>query len=245
MTRRPRQIIQRAMRLCMAIGVGRNMTASEAEDGLDALNSYVDFLKTQRLTIYVEKRNIFPLTSGQGTYTIGDGGDFDVPRPLYLPRASTLSQNADPQPLELPIDVLTTQDWQSRVPVKNVTSPLPTMVYYDYADEAGLGNITFFPIPNVGNVSAVLYLPTSVETFSSLTEEVDFAPGYYEMLCFNFAVRYAAEFGLTVPVEVVEAAKDTMAGVKRANIRLEVMRCDHAIAVRRGGRYNWISDTNA
>lgn len=240
----PQSMIRRALRLVGAIGVGRDMTAEEQSDGLDCMNGVLDQLATQRLAIFQEIRTIFALVSGQQTYTIGPGGNFNVARPEFLSRASVITTQNVAQPIELPIEVLTTQQWQMNVPVKNVTSPLPLSVYNDYAFP--LSTLTYFPKPNASGLQTALYLPTAVPVFADVTTAINLAPGYADMLTFQTALRYASEFGLEVPPAVVQTAIDSLANVKRANIRLEVLRCDRAGLVRRGGsRWNWITDVGA
>lgn len=237
------------MRLAGAIGVGRDLTNDESRDGLLALNGVVDQLATQRLAIYQEVRTLFPLTANQQTYTIGPGGNFNVARPMYFSRASVLTQvNAPPgEPLELALEILTTQDFQTQIPVKNIPSVLPLAVYYDYGNVGGLATIWLYPVPSISDLQLILYLPTAVAQFVDLTTSVTLTPGYYDLLVFQTAVNYASEFGLDILPAVVAKAQEAMANVKRSNVRLEIMRCDRGLrSTSRGrGRYNWISDTGA
>lgn len=66
---------------------------SKASQGLRRLNQFVGGLALQPLTIPVVAREVFPLTSEVGVYTIGNGGDFDTERPIALTGASILLNN--------------------------------------------------------------------------------------------------------------------------------------------------------
>lgn len=63
------------------LGVGRSLSPEEGQDGLRRLNNLVSGLQLQSGTVSAIVRTIFPLVDNQQTYTIGLGGDFNVPRP--------------------------------------------------------------------------------------------------------------------------------------------------------------------
>lgn len=66
------------------------MSPTMAMDGLRRLNSMVSAWANQPLTIPFINRQVFPVTSGQNTYTMGPGGAWDTLRPLYLTGAGLL-----------------------------------------------------------------------------------------------------------------------------------------------------------
>ena len=69
------------------------LPASYAQDGLRRLNAMVSGWQTQPGTIPCIERNVFPLVDNQQTYTIGLGGQFNVPRPsVNIPGAGLLMQ---------------------------------------------------------------------------------------------------------------------------------------------------------
>lgn len=232
-------IIRRALRQ-LAIGTrGETLNDEEYADGLESLNGLIGQWATQRLTMVVTARSTFPLTASQVSYTIGDGGDFDVARPVFLPRASVIQDGA--QPLEIPLIILSTQQWQQWVSVKSVESALPTWLYYDY--DVPLGRIYLWPIVNVADLELALYLPTAMTEFASGATDHDFAPGYADALVYNLAIRLAPEYGRPVPGEVMQLAADTLANIKRANIRIVELRCEPGLRSRRDGLWNWLTDS--
>lgn len=231
------------MRLISAIQPGETPSASEGPDGLVTLNGMVGQWQTQRLTIFVEERQLYTLVSGTQAYTIGSGGTFNHARPMFLSRASVISNDNPSQPLELPLQLFSTQQWQQQVPTKNTDSALPWGIYYDYSWSAGLGRIYVYPIPNVAGVQLCLYLPTAITEFATLAADYTYPPGYYDALCYNLAVRLCPEYGRPLPELVGALAIETLANVKRSNIRIEELQVDSALINRRGGIYNYINDT--
>lgn len=69
---------------CGTTAIGENLEAAMAQDGLNKLNRMVSGWLTQYGTVRAINRLVFPLVANQQTYTIGLGGDFNVPRPLTV-----------------------------------------------------------------------------------------------------------------------------------------------------------------
>lgn len=91
-----REIIQASLVDLNVLGEGTAMTAEMGQDGLRRLNRLVSGFQAQPGTVVAIERQVFPLVSGKAMYTIGLGGDFDVPRPIgNLPGAGLLMQGLD------------------------------------------------------------------------------------------------------------------------------------------------------
>lgn len=75
------------------IGEGDELTPGMSSDMLGRLNRMVSGLQIQPETIPCIQRTLFPLITNKQTYTIGLGGDFNVPRPTAnIPGAGLLMQ---------------------------------------------------------------------------------------------------------------------------------------------------------
>lgn len=72
------------------------LAANETPDAADiqfafrALNRMVNGWQAQSLTVPAVQRTVLPIIANQQTYTIGPGGDFDLPRPVKLQGAGLL-----------------------------------------------------------------------------------------------------------------------------------------------------------
>jgi hypothetical protein len=84
---------------CGITAANDTLDAATAQDGLRRLNNMVSGWRTQFGTVLAIERTIFPLTADKQTYTIGLGGDFNVPRPVNtIPGAGLLLNGlASPQ----------------------------------------------------------------------------------------------------------------------------------------------------
>jgi hypothetical protein len=200
------------------------------------LQAMINAWATMRLTIYFVTRSIHTLVTGQQDYTIGTGGDFDQARPIWVQGVSIISNNNPSQPLELPIEVLSTQEWQLTVPIKRVFSALPTKVYYD--NDFPLATFSYWPIPNVTTLQTVLYLPQALTGFAAIDTSYTFPPGYEEAIVYDLARRMAPEWQRPTNQDVVVLATESMARIKRANIRIQELVFDQALNHRRG-TWDW------
>lgn len=77
-------IITASLSDCGVIGIGESIEAAIAQDCFRRLNNMLSGWRTQYGTVTSIDRLVFPLTTNQQTYTIGLGGDFNVPRPLTV-----------------------------------------------------------------------------------------------------------------------------------------------------------------
>lgn len=219
--------IAASLKLTGVLASGESAPADMASDCLSTFSAFLDALQTQRLTICNQERSAYPLVSGTATYTLGSGGDFDQQRPAWLDYARVLING-----YEYPLQVFTTGEW-ARISDKSLSGQ-PVGVYFN--DNYPLGELTFYPVPDSAqSYQVVLYWPSaSPVSVTSLNTSLSVPPGWQRMLTYNLAVEFAVLFGVAVPAKVDEIARQSMADVKRSNIRPEVLTFDPALNGRRG-----------
>lgn len=235
-------VITSSMRLIGTLASGETPSDAEASDALDVLNGMVDSWQAERLMIFSTQRvvtdsngNPLMLTSGKQSYTVGTGGDFDIPRPARIDTYSVINLANAAQPLELPLGSgLTDDEWQG-VPVKNTFSSLPVTVWNDLSYP--FMTLWYWPIPNTA-VGVALYIWQSLSEFVDLTTDYTFPPGYYEALRYNLAGRLIAEYPGNYTQEVLSAipilALSAIAKVKSFNAPVNYLLCDEALVGRTG-----------
>ena len=238
-------IISSSMRLIGALGTGETPSSAEGADGLQVLNDMIDSWKAERLMAFSILIEEFPLVAGQGTYTMGPGGNFNTARPVRIDRMSIVWLSNPLQPLELPIPYLTDWDWQN-VPVKNIQTSLPTAVYDD--GNFPLRNLTYWGLPT-GQVNTRIYSWSQLTSFPDLFKDLQFPPGYAEAFRYNLAVRLIAEMPGEYAQITVSAtqtlAVESLARVKSINNPIIEAFCDDALINRGGGYYNFYADAPA
>lgn len=199
------QLITSSLRLIGVLASGESPSASEAQDGLTALNNLIDSWSNENLMIFTKLREVFAFIANQRVYTMGTGGNFSTLRPQKIENA--LIQIASNSPvLELPIQILS-KDEYAAITIKTVTATFPLYMYCDYANP--LANISVWPVPTDSSNNIVLYSWKPLANISALTSSLSLPPGYLRALIYNLAIDLAPEYGRqvapTIPVEAVAA----------------------------------------
>jgi hypothetical protein len=236
------QLLASAFRLIGVLASGETLSGAESTDALLIAQQMLDSWQAERLNVFAIQFNEFPLTPGTQTYTCGTGGTFNMTRPAKIERYSIVNLNNPAQPLELPLQILDYQEWQSIVPVKLISSTLPQYVYDDH--QYPLRNINYWCIPTVA-VNTRLYSWAPLSTFPDLVTDVEFPPAYAKAIRYNLAVDLAPEWGRQVPQEVLLQAIQSKAVLKSMNAPAPQMMADPAVVNPRGRVYNWLTDLPA
>ena len=233
-------LIAKALRLINVLASGEIPTAAEAQDALITLNQMLESWSTQQLQVFTVQRSApFNSVNGQQVYTLGTGGNFNLPRPPYIQRIGVLNQPQNVQPLELPLDYITAEEWAD-IPVKNIQSALPLKVWDDR--NFPFRNLSFWPIPNVA-VQFVIYFWQSLNAFPDLVTDITFPPGYSKAILYNLAIDLAPEYGVAqVPPGVEQNASTALAYIQSLNEQTPVLRCDPAVVSPELQIYNWFTD---
>lgn len=220
---------KRALQLLGVIDPTEDPSAEDGELAFDALNDWIDGLGTNRQSIYYVARTVKTLASGTASYTIGSGGSINIARPLWIENAGLIINTADTYPVEIPIRVMTDDEWAQRAQ-KTLPSNLLLGIWYDHNWSAGLGTIYVWPIPNVSTTQLVLYTPTALTQFADLSTDYTFPPGYRRAITYNLANELATWYPSARPdPRVAQIAAESLAWVKRANQRLSEVYVDRAI----------------
>lgn len=245
----------KALRTIGAVGQGVGVSANDLQVAFEAQADLFDSWAAQRLTIYQTLRRVFPIVANQGgpdnPYTIGTGGDLDVPRPTWLPNANVIMDTSTP-PIEYPLTIFKPQEY-ARTAIKDLASALCTAIYFDGQwdnDGAaqGLGNIFLYPVPN-GQMPLrlALYLPFPMQGFADMAEtDYTFPPGYAEALRYQLAHRLASEFQKSLSAETQALVVSTFAVIQRDNVPIPNISSDYGLPGTGPGQglYNWRTGEN-
>lgn len=208
-------LISSSLRLINIMAAGEVTPIDMANDSLQVLNDMIDSWNTDRLAIYTIQTNDFDFILSQQVYTLGTGGDFDIPRPPRIEGMSTIQFTDPSNPVEIPIAMYTVAEWQDQVPVKQgVTGSIPLICYDDGAFP--LRKLTFWPTPVDQPNKFRLYSWQALPA-QTLETEVSFPPGYRQAIRYELAVLLAAEFAATPTATVMAVAVESKARVRSMN----------------------------
>lgn len=183
------ELIQGALRKIGEFAPGETLPASDSTAALELLNGLLDIWSNEKLAVYNNVENIFTLTPGKNVYTVGTGGEINIPRPLRVTnmytRLTTTGSAVDFPCAEISGDKYTA------IGLKSQPGPWPKMAYYNTGYP--LAQLYFWPVPNAGGE---FHLWTDmVLTTLALSDQIQLPQGYYLALQYNLAVILAPEYG--------------------------------------------------
>ena len=198
------------------LAAGEVPASDDSVSALRALNRLIDGWKINRLLIYTTTRWTWTLVSNVAVYTVGPGGDVNMPRPVPTNQVRYYDSAITPL-IERPLAMLTDDAWAS-LKAKGQTNSIPTLYYYN--PTYPLGTLTLWPIPTSATLVGVFYAPEAVEELSDVSTTIILPPGYRRMIVKNLAVELASSYGKQADPSVQQAADESMADVMRANKRI-------------------------
>jgi hypothetical protein len=208
-------LITSALRLINVMASGEETPIAMANESLAVLNDMIDGWNAERQAIFTTRSDDFPFVLGQQSYTLGTGGNFNIPRPARIDAMSAILLADPSNPVEVPMYLCTTEYWQTQVPVKVVDGSFPTICYDD--GEFPLRTLNFWPIPNQQPNSVRIYSWQALTQPATLDSVIAFPPGYVEAFRYNLAVRLSAEFASTLSPTVATIAIGSLARLKTMN----------------------------
>lgn len=218
-----RDLITGSLRDLGALGVAEVASADEANDALMVLNQMLGIWQTESLMVYSRTEQNFPYISGQRTYTVGPGGDLNIPRPIRIDAAYA----RNPQLNDLDIYVCKSFQDYADIVSKGAQSTLITAIYYD--PTYPLGTLYVWPIPSDSSYSLVLWLWGVLSTYTSVNNVVSLPPGYELAIRANLAVHLSPRYGRPVSNELAMMANQSKAQLKRTNVDVPTMGFDRSL----------------
>lgn len=201
--------IKRAMRLIGVLSVGEVPSAQEASDGLEALNAMLESFANDKQVLYAPTLDSIPWSPSTASYTVGPTGTLVTQRPITLLTSCYFEWNGVSYPL-VPITV----DEFNQITLKSLVTSVPNFIWCNptYPDST----ITIYPTPSEA-ITVKLWSDKILQSFPTLTTQIELPPGYKDFIDFNLAERLAPEFMVPVPQGVAKQAMLTRKTLARTN----------------------------
>lgn len=233
-------LISSSARLAGILASGENLQGNEPADCLLILQQMLDEWQGDGLKIFTTQISTFPFVLGTQTYTLGTGGNFNIPRPAKIHRMGCQILSNPSQPSEVPITLLDDDGW-ANVRVKNISGSYPLFCYDD--GSFPLRNLSFWVIPGLAS-NVVIYSWQPLSTWPDLAvTDVTFPPAYLQAIRYNLALMLAPEFDIQPKPEVMLIANNSLATLKEMNLPDPILRCDPGLSGTGTSQYDWRSDT--
>lgn len=235
----PGDIIAQALKKSGVLGVGQTASAEDTNDALVDMNQLISQWNRKRWLIY-HLKDVSVVSTGQRSYTIGLGGDFDTERPDRLENGCFLRQITQSQPnqVDYTLNLLESREDYSTIVLKGLQS-LTQYVFYDAAYPVGL--VYPWPIPQASIYELHLLLKAQLTQFTSLSQVIELPPEYEAALTWNLAERLRPSYQLPVDISVSSFAKDSLNLIRNANAQIPRLKMPGRL-VRPGSKYNIFSD---
>lgn len=205
------QLITDALSDIGAIAIGEPVPSAEADSALRALVQMVEQWNSEGMMVYNTEINVFNLVVGQSSYTVGTGGNFNIPRPAQVLAA----YNRDVRGIDYPIYVTTNFQEYSEITYKTIQSPLINVLYDN--QDVPLKSLYVFPVPSSTDYTLVLWTTGAIDAGTQLSDTITLPPGYLQALEFNLAVTLSPRYGKAVTQDLGMLAMTTKAQIKRVN----------------------------
>lgn len=215
-------------------GPQRGLSPDEIQEGLQCFNDLIDSYNIQRYTVLSIRRQLFTMNASQYVYEIGpSAADWVTPRPPKIEEASTISLQNPTQPLEIPLAILTFDQWQL-IPQKNITSTWPQALWYDPAqDYLPNARVNVWPVPSITNQIAIYAWSQMAQSVNADTPLI-LAPGYKQALQYELAVELCPRWSRAVSADVAAGAIKYKKDIKSVNLPTLDLRCDPALVGNQG-----------
>jgi hypothetical protein len=196
-------------------------TASQAVGGLRKLNNMLESWGLEDLMLYGDTSYVIPFVIGKQIYTIGPGGDFNIPYPDkitgFYTRDTTL---VPPNTLDIPLEMLTDQEWQDW-PSKTQTAQWPNWGVW-VNDEYPLKQAFVTPIPSTSQYALVMWVNGPLGSLT-LNQAISLPPGYKRALTANLALELGPSYEVTPSPVIAAIAQSSKAAIKVRNFQLNTL----------------------
>ena len=231
-----KNLIVDALTMLMVYSPDTILTAEENNTALRTLNSLIESMANDPLTINSITAETFTLVGGQKTYTWGTGGNFNSSRPISV-KAVTTAITGTAGNIDFPVTIVQYDDYAA-IQLKTLQTNYPQYVWF--GGEYPLENVSFYPVPSSA-IPVTIYSTKQLSEFTDVTNTVSLPQGYYRMLVALLAIDLAPSYQLTASQNIFDIAHEAKRSIIRINQRPLTMQTAVELTAT-GGRYNIFSD---
>jgi hypothetical protein len=196
-------------------------TAAQSGGALVKLNDLIDSWNIDASKLYGATQYVLPLVANQGVYTIGLGGNLNVPRPNGFSSVAIRDNSASPaNTFDYPISMLTNQQWAD-LPNKSITGTFPYAVWFNQANP--LVSVYMSPIPT-GSQYSLVFWDNNVIGQLALSTVMALAPGYNRALKYALFIELASSYQLQVPTTIANLAMTSKMGIDKQNLQINELK---------------------
>lgn len=232
-------LITLALKDIGALGIGQSVSAEDTADALATLNMMLGQWAAERLSVY-HLIDTAKQSTGAQSYTVGVGGDFNIPRPIKINAAyARLPSSGAGSAVDYRITMIDAREDYARISLKTLNS-FPEYAFYDSAFP--LGNLFLYPVPNSSYELHIVTMDTLPQLATAGTV-INLPDPYKAMIRYNLGLYLAPSYQLEPTPSLVRLAMNAKRVVKRMNNQIPQLTMPRGLMSK--SRYNIYSDTEA
>jgi hypothetical protein len=226
------EIIKRSLRLLGVEASGETPGVNESNEALTVLNQMIEQWSNEKLMLYTLVNNLFAVTAGTTTYTMGPVGSgatwesSQAVRPMQIQRyAGFIRANQSGLNTDYAMDYYPNDRFQN-IFQKDISTNYPYAWTCDWAYP--IATVRIYPKPTITTQFGLTEY-AQLTKFNSLTDQIVMPPGYEAALAWNLCLDLAPEYGVEPSAVVIDRAKETKFVIKRANAQPVLMSVDRTL----------------
>lgn len=233
----PGDIIRLAFKDAMIFGVGQHPAAEDTNDAFSRLQMMISQWNRKRWLVYQLVTTGIPST-GAVSYSVGVGGDFDIPRADKIESAFFRQTNISPNQPDYGLTIIPSREDYNRITLKTLVA-FPEYVFFDSGYP--LGYAYFWPVPTASIYSLYITTKQPLQTFTSLAQQLNLPDEYHAAIFYNLQVRLRTAYGKDPDIATTGLARDALNVIRGANAQIPLATMPASLT--RKGTYNVYSDT--
>lgn len=233
----PSDLITLILKQANVVGVGQVASAEDMNDVFNLLNMMMAQLQRRRYFIYQLITTGY-VGTGATSYTVGPGGNFNIPRPSKIESAFFRQQFNNTQPVDYPLEILRSTEDYNRISLKQLNA-FPRFAFYDMAYP--IGNLFVWPLPS-NQYEIFITTMLQLQQFNTVNDVIMLPPEYSIALIDVMIPRVCRFYGLPVDPSDIAQAEASLNVIKEANAAIPLLRLPAALKNNGGATYNIYGD---
>lgn len=179
----PNDLIALSAKAAGILGQGQTLSAEDVNDCFAILNLMLDQWQHQRWMVYHLVDHAISAT-GATSYSVGSGGDFDIPRPDMIDYSFFRRTDIGPQPPDYPLERIQAREDYDAIRLKSLAA-FPQFYFYDSGYP--LGYYYPWPIPNLDVYELHITTKEQLSDFTSLSQTISLPRSYTAAIVYTLA----------------------------------------------------------
>jgi hypothetical protein len=208
-------------------------TSTDMNDATSLLVMMLGQWQRKRWLVWNEAETA-KVSTGSQWYSVGPGGDFNMPRPDKLHGGFVRFQPfAGPNPVDIPLAIIEAKEDWGKITIKDLKS-IPEVMFYDSAFP--MGRVTFYPVPPSGLYELHIFTKAQLPVYVHLTDQLLVPPEYLDAIVNNLALRLP---GAQITPLLLGQARASLETIRLANAQISTLSLPGILGGRGGDVSSW------